>query len=247
MTKNALITENLVEHKKVKIPLKSLQPGLRRFSGVGTIDLTDKLDFIVVKEFPQIHDFFSQLNVSQILKDLPQWRKYVKRRLSKLAVASRFDISASGTSLFAWYSKTPMAGYSLVLNVTGLNDDDAKILALWFNSTINALQFLLKRIETRGAWIAFRKYVMSSLFVLDPSSLSDNQRKVMLKTFDEVKATEFPSFLKQLKDRFPSTITIDKTVLRVLGFDEKEIDNILDYLYPALVNEIEQLKTLMAG
>lgn len=247
ITKNVLTTENLKEHKKVDIPLKSLEYGLRRFSGVDTIDLTNKLDFIVVKKFPQIHDFFSQLNVSQILKDLPQWKKYVKRRLSKLAVASRFDMSASGTNLFAWYSQTPMAGYSLVLNVTGLNDEDAKVLALWFNSTVNALQFFLERIETRGTWMAFRKYVMSNLFVLDPSNLSDTERRTILKTFDEVKAIEFPSFLKQLKDRFPSRITIDKTVLEVLGFNQKEIDNILDYLYPALANEIEQLKTLMAG
>jgi len=36
-------------------------------------------------------------------------------------------------------------------------------------------------------------------------------------------------------------------VLRVLGFDEDEVRRILDYLYPALANEIEQLKALMKG
>ena len=38
-----------------------------------------------------------------------------------------------------------------------------------------------------------------------------------------------------------------KAILKVLGFGEDEIDRILDYLYPALANEIEKLKTLMAG
>lgn len=140
-----------------------------------------------------------------------------------------------------------MAGYSLVLNITGLSDEDAKILAVWFNSTINALQLLLRRIETRGAWMAFRKYVMNGLFVLDPSELSGNKRKTLLTTFDKIKDIEFPSFLKQLRDRFPSRTTIDKAVLSVLGLGDEEIDSILDYLYPALANEIEKLKTLMAG
>jgi len=53
--------------------------------------------------------------------------------------------------------------------------------------------------------------------------------------------------LKQLKDKFPARVAIDKTVLKVLGFNDDEIDRILDSLYPALANEIEQLKTLMAG
>jgi len=36
-------------------------------------------------------------------------------------------------------------------------------------------------------------------------------------------------------------------VPRVLGFGEDEVGRILDYLYPALANEIEQLKALMKG
>jgi hypothetical protein len=36
-------------------------------------------------------------------------------------------------------------------------------------------------------------------------------------------------------------------VLGVLGFGVDEFDRILDYLYPALANEIQQLKTLMRG
>ncbi|MFQ5621572.1 MAG: hypothetical protein ACE5FT_07090, partial [Candidatus Nanoarchaeia archaeon] len=65
--------------------------------------------------------------------------------------------------------------------------------------------------------------------------------------FDEYCNERFPSLLNQLKNRFPSRVAIDKTLLKVLGFSEDEIDRILDYLYPALAKEIELLKTLMAG
>jgi hypothetical protein len=70
---------------------------------------------------------------------------------------------------------------------------------------------------------------------------------MLLKTFEEVKDIEFPSFLSQLKDRFPARIAIDKAVLRVLGFADDEIERLLECLYPALTKEIEQLKTLMQG
>jgi len=39
----------------------------------------------------------------------------------------------------------------------------------------------------------------------------------------------------------------DSRGLQVLGFGADEINHILDYLYPALANEIQQLKTPMQG
>jgi len=36
-------------------------------------------------------------------------------------------------------------------------------------------------------------------------------------------------------------------MLGVLGFGVGEVNRLLDYLYPALANEIQQLKTLMQG
>jgi len=69
----------------------------------------------------------------------------------------------------------------------------------------------------------------------------------LFEAFDEVKYTDFPSILEQLKTKFPARLTIDKAILRVLGFGDDEINRLLDYLYPALANEIQQLKTLMQG
>lgn len=40
---------------------------------------------------------------------------------------------------------------------------------------------------------------------------------------------------------------LDKAILKILGFNEKDAEQLIDKLYPALANEIEQLKTLMAG
>jgi hypothetical protein len=246
-SEKVLTAENLVTHTTIHIPRKSLYFGLRRLSGVNTIDLSEKLDFILVDSFNGWENFFLNKNTNRIEKEMPIWRKYIEERLSGLAVAFRFDMSAKGTTLFAWYSSRPMAGCGVVWNIEGLSEEHAKILSLWFNSTVYALQIYLNRVETRGAWMQFHKYVMDDLLTLHPLKLSNNQRKALLQTFEEVKEIAFPSFLKQLKDKFPARVAIDKTVLEVLGFGDDEINRILDYLYPSLANEIEQLKTLMQG
>jgi len=247
ITNKILVAENLITNQMIKIPVESLQYGLRRLSGVNTIDLSNRLDFIVTRKFPDIRSFFMGENVDDILKDLPDWRDYINRRLSKLAIAFRFDMSAKGTTLFAWYSSVPMAGCGVVWNVTGLSDEDSKILALWFNSTINALQIYLDRIETRGAWMQLHKYVMNDLFILNPLSLSNRERKVILSVFDEIKNETFPSFLDQLKDKFSIRTKIDGTILKTLGFNKEETEKIQTRIYPLLYEELSTLKKLMAG
>ena len=246
-TEKVLTAENLVTHSTIKIPRKSLHLGLRRLSGVNTINLSEKLDFVLVDSFKSWENYFFNRNTNRIAQEMSIWRRYIEERLSRLAVAFRFDMSAKGTSLFAWYSARPMAGCGVVWNIEGLHEEHAKILSLWFNSTVYALQIYLNRVETRGAWMQFHKYVMDDLLTLHPLKLSNTQKNAILKTFEEVKDTEFPSFLRQLEDRFSARVAIDKTVLEVLGFGVDEIDRILDYLYPALANEIQQLKTLMQG
>jgi len=57
---------------------------------------------------------------------------------------------------------------------------------------------------------------------------------------EKVRDISFPSILEQLKTKFPLRVEIDKAMLRVLGFGDDEINRILDYLYPALANEIQQ-------
>jgi len=40
--------------------------------------------------------------------------------------------------------------------------------------------------------------------------------------------------------KFLVRLTIDRAVLRVFGFGVGEVNRLLDYLYPALANEIQQ-------
>jgi len=126
-------------------------------------------------------------------------------------------------------------------------EKDSRILTLWFNSSLNILQSLLNRSETRGAFLEIGKYMLNKFLILDPQNLSKKEKNSLLDVFDNIKDVTFPSILDQLKTKFPARTEIDKAVLKVLGLADDEIASILDYLYPALAKEIEQLKKLMQG
>jgi hypothetical protein len=82
---------------------------------------------------------------------------------------------------------------------------------------------------------------------LNPQKLKNDQRNAILDLYEKIKRIEFPSILEQLRTRFSARVELDMAILKVLGYSEDEAKQFLDYLYPALANEIQQLKTLMEG
>jgi len=142
----------------------------------------------------------------------------------------------------AFYSSTPMAPLGLMWSIK-IPKEDAKILSLWLNSTINILQVLQDRKETRGAFMQIDEYTLDEMLIINPKTLTIKHKEPLLQLFNKVKNQPFPSILEQLRDRFPLRVEIDRAVLRVLGFGVDEINRLLDYLYPALANEIQQHKS----
>jgi hypothetical protein len=74
----------------------------------------------------------------------------------------------------------------------------------------------------------------------DADKLYEQNVEDLLKIFDKYREIEFPSIIDQLQNKFGPRVEIGKAILRVLGFGDGEINRILDYLYPALANEIQQ-------
>ncbi len=174
------------------------------------------------------------------------WREYVKRRMGNVLLTRKFDLSAPGTSLFSFHSSVSLVPGEFWV-IRPLSSDFAKILSMWFNSTPNLAQMFLSRTETRGTWMKIDVRTLKESYIIDPRTLSSNEDAELSKTFREIANISFPSITKQLETKFPARKTLDTAVLRTIGFSEKETEEILDSLYPALAKEIEQLKTMMQG
>jgi hypothetical protein len=240
--RRSLIVENRFTHKVLTIPSSAVFPALRRVSLMNRIDVSDMLDYVVVNKFPKAEDLtMTKFKPTSGFWD--RWRTYVGDRIGRLAVVRRADISAPGTCLLAFYSEMPMAPPGVAWSVK-VSDGEAKVLSLWFNSTLNILQALLNRKETRGAFLQVDEYVLEEFYVPNTKKLSKDELKSLLETFASVKSVEFSSILDQLEHKHPARKLIDRTWLEVLGY-KGDIDKLLDRLYGSLANEIELLKRMM--
>jgi hypothetical protein len=245
--KNNVVAEHRFLHSTLSIPTKALRLSLRRFSGERTIDVSQRLDYIVVDKFADVDSFLSLgLNRKVDKRFIAQWKKYSTRLTGRSLLACHVDVSASGTSALAYYATDPAIAPR---NIWAIDTEDiaSRILAVWLNSVFGIYQMLLLRKETRGAYIRLDASVIRQFMIPNIDGLSQETLNLLLQTFTEIRHVEFPSILDQLQHRFPKRVEVDKAVLKVLGFSKVEADQILDYLYPVLANEIERLKTLMEG
>jgi len=241
----------LVEHQKLhnlfNVPLHAMRPAMRRFSGMNRVDVSNELDYIIADEFPKVDEFLSIGRGKKVNTNfLKLWKRYVDGLSGNLLLANHVNVSAPGTSVLAYYASTPIIVPRSMWSMK-VPDDAGKIFALWLNSSLGLLQTLMLRRETEGAYIWLVASTIREFMVPNLDSIPKEELQLVLRIFNEMRYKQFPSVLEQLKTRFQDRVIIDKVILRVLGFGDDEINRLLDYLYPALANEIQQLKTLMQG
>ena len=96
-----------------------------------------------------------------------------------------------------------------------------KAIVAWCNSTLNLLNLLASRQETRGAWVQFKKPVLGGLPVLDLSNLSEDQLEILSAVYDEVAEKPLLPFPEMAAD--PVRARIDAAVSQALGLPDFSI------------------------
>lgn len=244
-----LVAKNRKLGTTVTIPKNILSPALRRLSYVKTMSIDGRTDFVMLKWFDGIRKLSNLSLSADDLHELErsrieEWRGLFDSRKSHLLFARRFDLSAPGTSLLAFYSSTPVVGIDM-WSIRGVNKQKAKILTLWFNSTPGILQTLIERAETRGAWMKIHHYILERMFVPNFDRMTKIEAKNLEAAFDSVKNLELPSILEQLRARHPVRLSVDRVWLKFLGYKE-DIDLFLYEIYDSIIKEIELLKQIMS-
>ena len=118
-----------------------------------------------------------------------------------------------------------------------IEDDTAKILALWLNSTFGLLLLLSIAEVTRGPWVDFKKDYLWEIPILDVIKLSRKTKTSLLNLYNKKlngkKISE--SELKALPNEFANPVIrreIDEEICKILGIELK-----LDTLYKLLSKE----------
>jgi hypothetical protein len=146
-----------------------------------------------------------------------------------ISIISEEKLLSAGPSL--WYFKD--GAYS---------KDELKILCSYFNSIITLVQILLYKSETQGDYFELMKSDWSIIKIIDVDKLTQLERKMLLELFNRISNIEFPSILEQLEKRFWARVELDKTILKILGFYDEEIDYWLPKVYDAIVEELKAMK-----
>ena len=210
---------------------------------MNTMDLSDKQDYIVSGLFEGLEKIMTGKSLQNFRDHLKTWKAYVQSRDGIFLISRRFNLSAVRTHFLAYYSNQPTTGQNL-WSLKGIKEEEAKILTLWFNSSLNLLQVYLQRMETGGTWMEINSGMINDFFIPNVDLLSLDEKSSLLKLFESLKNTPFMSILDQLKTSFAPRKEIDLAILRLVGYSTNDANRYLDSLYPALAKEIEKL-TLM--
>jgi hypothetical protein len=226
-------------HLSLDIPKKATMLAIRTLSNVNTMDVKGHTDYVLIDKFSGVKDFFAD---SKLINALAKWKPYVEDRQGKLIICRRLVLPEKGTIHLAYFSSKPISSSGVTWICSKINDEDAKILCLWFNSSIHILQLLISRVE--DVWADVHKYVLDEMFVLDPTKLSKSQKENLLNLANELMVSEFPCLLDQFTNIPITRRKLDKEILKILGFKEKEIDSTLESVYSVISLELTNLRKI---
>lgn len=252
-----------------QIPRDHVVPNLRRYSGRKSVDLSNIPEYVILDDNWDGGDRYVALTDED--KIHRKWSDRVQKRRGHIALVRRVDLTAPGTHHLAYYSDENRLYPDMMWVLPDANQEESKVLTIWFDSTFGWLQSIFDRIETRGGWIEWHKYIVQKYRVPQLHALED--RSQLLDTFKEVKSDDSPSMVVQLArnsvkehlsveeseevseafDGLDEEIgrgyeprrKLDKAVLTLAGMNAEEQDNFLDEFYTNLLVEIVALKLMM--
>jgi len=229
-------------NKKIAIPKNISYPALRTITGINTIEVK-KYDYFIFSKYKDF-DFILTLSKWDKKKPIP-WGKIKNegdKKRAFLLLPERFNPYSKNTHVLAFVSDEKLVTPHTIRIGLDFNKEEAKIQALLINSIVFLLQIFLNREETTGEYIHIMESDLILMYILNLEYLSESEKQTLLNLFEKLKDVEFPSILEQLENRFWARVELDKTILKILGFSDGEINKWLPTVYDALVEELKAMK-----
>jgi len=222
-----------------EVPKSAVKKGLKTAAYVPRIDVRNITDLAIVKSFQGISDLQHYLNVKKV--DFKSLSLKAKDRFSHLVVSRRINITAPGTKVIAFYSEQELlpgkAFWSLPTDVA-----TSRALSIWLNSTFSLIELLLSQTETEGSFTEITKESLMGFHVPDFRQIDV---KWLEKAFETIAQEEVTSLIEQFTNPQRTRETIDKAVLKIIGFSDEESSTMLRDLYAAMSTELQSWLELM--
>lgn len=174
-----------------------------------------------------------------------RWADRVTKGSTQLCLARRIDPAARGTHHIALYTRNPSFTGHGGWGFRNISDSDAKLLCLWFNSSIFFLQLIEQRTQTRGTWWRLDKHRWGRTMIPDLSALPPLQRKKLLELFDDLGNVSFPNLLEQLKVSFGARSKLDDAWLSIIGMSKARWKIVIPIIHKHLYQTLLELMQAM--
>ncbi|HKN06443.1 MAG TPA: N-6 DNA methylase [Thermoplasmata archaeon] len=225
---------------EVTIPRSALRSAIRSPAGQHTMLVANATDYAVVSRFDGDEHFWEDRNPDTLVaRRVP----HLDSREGRLVLAGRnhVGLASEETSLLAFCSKDPIVPTWSFWSFKVPDFERARLLCLWLNSTFGLSHLLDRRITGTGAYIGWLKADLDAMPALSPDALSGAQRVSLLRLFDQLAETPFPSLLSQLRTRFEPRVRIDLSLAKVCELAEYATAEELAPLYGRCRAKIEEL------
>jgi len=224
-----------------RIKKRKTLPALRTLTNVDVFCLDTKKDYFIKDEF---RDFGSILTLSK-WKDKKKFswdlvNKKVEGKRTHLAVARRFRPNSDNTHFFAFYSDSRFI-VPHTFKIIQTEKQESKLQSLYLNSIIGLLNIISLREQTTEGYTDIMETDLNLFITIDSKKLPKKGVKKLNDLFDKLKDVEFPSILEQLESRFWARVELDKTILKILGLSDGEVNKWLPEVYDALARELRAI------
>ena len=222
-----------------EIPRKTVKSGLKTAAYVPRLDVEGISDLAILNSFDGLREIQERVGVSEV--DFKYVAKRAKDRFTHLLVSRRFNFAAEGTKALSFFSSEMLvpgkALWTLSTDIT-----TSKVLCLWLNSTVSFIELLLLQTETEGSFIEVTKEKILELHI---PNLVKCDTKGLLEAFEQVRYEDLPPLVQQFENPPEARWIIDRAVLKAIGYDNKEVNELLPDIYDAMANEMRSWQELM--
>jgi len=247
-SKNGSVLVNVknTEIRDIKIEIKlnkeSLVPSIRSVTGIRFLNISGHCDYIVLSPYEKIRavQAFSKFKGKIEWKEIREKVKEIGT--THIVIPNRINLSSPNTFIIVPFSEeaiTPVGKFFLYRE--NLSKNELAILTIYLNSICFIVELLLNRTEATGAYFDIKIADLMNMHKLNLNKIKSSDKESLLKIWNKVSSVELPSILDQFEKRFWARVELDKAILKVLGFSDKEIEDWLPKVYDAIVEELNAM------
>ncbi len=242
-SKNGSILVDIKDTRiKIKLNKESLVPSIRSITGIRFLNITSYHDYIILSPYEKIES----VQAISKFKGRIKWKEIKDKirdiGITHIIIPNRVNLSSPNTFIIVPFSKealTPVGKFFLYKE--NLPRDKLAILTLYLNSVCFITELLLNRTEATGAYFDIKVADLTNMHKINLTKIKSSDNALLLAIWNKISNVEFPSIIEQLEKRFWARVELDRVILKVLGFSDKEIEEWLPKVYDAVVEELKAM------